>query len=331
MSNEELSPEALAAIERIGKLLALAKDTRGNEAEAQNAMDAALKLLEKHNLDMALVERTKGNAGHAKRQDKSSGGGLYKWQRTLWNSVAGMNMCVYFSIRGLERGSKYENRLVGRAENVLAATLMAQYLQDTVERMAAEWVKDNYETGTSRFIQSAIIWREGAAERLSSRLWDLRWEREAAAREQKADAFKAAGGENALVVITDVIQDEADLNNDYLHGLDPGTTKARRMERERVSAIWQAEQAEKKRLHESRMLIDPEYAAKARLDEAIANQENAKAQQRYDRAYRPRATRETAEDRRRSTHAFRAGYHAASDIGLDQQVGGKSKPHERIG
>jgi hypothetical protein len=317
----ELGAEAVAAIERIGKLLALARDKRGNEAEAQNAMDAALKLLEKHNLDMALVERAKGQGTHAKRDDKTSGGGLYKWQRTIWQSVAKLNMCHYISLRGLEKGSKYENRLIGRPENVLSAKLMAEYLQDTVERLAAEWVRDEYPQGTSRFIKEAVIYREGMAARLDERLWWMRHEREEKAREQKAEAFKAAGGENALVVLTDVIQDEADLNNDYLRGLEPGTTKARRLERDAIYQKWRLENEQKQKAHEARMLVDPNYAAEWRLNQQIAENERKREEAKASRRTYSYRTRETEEDRRRSHSAFSRGYDRGKDIGLDQQVG----------
>lgn len=56
----ELSPEAEKVIDRAAKLLA---QHNNNEHEAA-AMDAALRILEAYNLDMALVERRKGEGVH---------------------------------------------------------------------------------------------------------------------------------------------------------------------------------------------------------------------------------------------------------------------------
>lgn len=130
MSQQELSPEALTAIDKVAKLLAVAKSST-HEGEIANAMSLAMKILEDYGLDMALVERRKGEGGapaHSARQDTAKGGGLYKWQRKVWKDVAELNSCVYFSIRGLARGSKYENRLVGRTENVLGRRALGRQL-----------------------------------------------------------------------------------------------------------------------------------------------------------------------------------------------------------
>lgn len=131
MQQRELTPEAEKAIDRIQKLLALARNN-DNEAEASLAMEAAQRMLEAHNLDMALVERKAGGASGQKREDQKTGGGLYKWQRTVWEHTAILNFCRYQSIRGLAKGSKYENRIIGSQVNVLATNVMGDYLQQTI-------------------------------------------------------------------------------------------------------------------------------------------------------------------------------------------------------
>lgn len=74
MQDQVLTAEAQAAIAKVEKLLTLARNAGANENEAQSALDAAHRILEQHNLDMALVERRIGDSAspHAKRQDKTS-------------------------------------------------------------------------------------------------------------------------------------------------------------------------------------------------------------------------------------------------------------------
>src|SRR5690606_26953988 len=120
-----------------------------------------------YNLDLAQVGGNK-----AARNDKKRKGGLYSWQRNLWKAVAELNFCHYLSIKGLERGSTYQHRLVGSHANVIGTEHMAQYLQDTVERLAQQWAKDNYYK--SVFVREAIAYREGMTARLSERLRERR-------------------------------------------------------------------------------------------------------------------------------------------------------------
>lgn len=102
-------PAALAAIDKVTKLLALANNNP-NEAEAQSALDMAHRILEQHNLDVAhLGQHSKAKINT--RQDDKKGGGSYKWQRQVWEQTAKLNMCVYQSIRA-EAKAKAARRLV---------------------------------------------------------------------------------------------------------------------------------------------------------------------------------------------------------------------------
>lgn len=321
MEQIELNDAALAAIEKVRKLLALAKDKGASEGEATNAMAMASRILEQHNLDMALVERTQGQAGtpHAKRDDKVSGGGLYKWQRGVWEATAKLNMCVYFSIRGLGRGTKYENRVIGRPENVIMTTVMAEYLQQAIERLAAEWAKD--QGYSSRFVREAIIYREGMADRIQNRLWTLQYDRKRESQNAK-EAQASSGAPGTALVLVDVISNEEDLNNDYLNNLEPGTTAKRRHERDIEAKRWGAEQAVKNAMHESRLQLDPEYAEQYRLLQLAEK----KADEAWNKKYggrAGRAYRETATDRRRNHSAYGEGYERGASVSLDRQVGGE--------
>lgn len=327
--NEELSPQAQAAVDRVAKLMAVARDKAATEGEIQNALDLAHRILEQHGLDMALVERKSGESTGAKRKDKSSGGGLYRWQREVWEETAKLNMCRYFSIKGLNKGDKYENRVVGRPENVLMTELMAQYLQDTIERMAAEWAKDRgYQ---SRFVREAIIYREGMAETIGHRLRALHRERvaESKRKEEEARASRPQGEPGTGLVLASVIQSEEDLNTDYLLYKEPGTTARERAENERRWAEYRAAEEAKRIEHERRYAEDDEYAAihdALQAAELLARQKSERAEakraskRKIPVGYRP----ENAQDRRRSHSAFFAGSDAGEKISLNTQVAGSS-------
>jgi hypothetical protein len=330
MQNDQMTPEAQAAIERVMKLLKVARDTRGNEHEAQNAMDMAHQILEKHNLDMAVVEK-KSHTTNGKRDDKTTAGGLYKWQRSIWTATAYLNMCMYYANKGTEKGGKYENRVIGRPENVLMTRIMAEYLQDTIERIAAEWAKD--QGYPSRFVKPAIIFREGMADTIVGRLYDLRWAREQEDRKRRAEAeaSRSANGEapGTSLILADVVQTENDYNTDYLLGLPMGTTAQRRAEREARMYAYQAEVAKAAQEHEARYASDPDYAAEYDAREAEKAEREAKAEAKYQAELerkRRRASnfgasrRINEEDRRRAHSAYSRGRAAGNDVNLDSQI-----------
>jgi hypothetical protein len=321
----QLSTEALAVISKVEKLLALAGNNT-NEAEAQAASEKAMELLAAYNLSMAMVgDSTKT----ATRADKKLNGGLYGWQRDLWNAVAKLNFCEYRFIRGLTKGSSYQHRLVGREENVVSARVMAEYLQQAVERLAQEWSRDlGYR---SVFVREAIAYREGMASRLSSRLWDLRYQRIREDRRKQEEQAANATGQNALV-LADVIHAEEDLNADYMEGLEPGTHARWRAERNARRAKAQAEAAA---LLAKR---DEEEAANPALREARLAQEEAdriqrqKENEEWSRKYEKKQARraKTPAEKRQELNGYWEGYEDGADIGLDKQVDEKKGKTLRI-
>lgn len=238
MTTPEDQAKTDAIIERVKKLLAMAAGN-ANENEAATASRMAQALMEQHNIDMAVLGKSgKGKQGAA-RKDTKEKGGLYGWQRALWKATAELNMCVYWSIKGLARGSVYEHRILGSEVNVLATNLMAEYLQKTIDRLAQEKARtDGYK---SPFVRELIAYREGMASRLVERLREARAERiredERKAREAKAAASHPSAAPGTAIVLADVIANEADLNEDYLRGVEPGTTSRERREREARAAM----------------------------------------------------------------------------------------------
>jgi hypothetical protein len=193
-----------AIIAKVRKLLAMAEGN-ANEHEAAVAAMKAQELLEAYNLDMTSVGRQTNQ--HAPRQDQKQSGGLYKWQRELWYAVATLNFCKYWYHRGLKAGSQYEHQVIGSHANVVGTELMAKYLEQTIERLARQWVAEN-RPGRSIFIKEAIAFREGVSQRISERLWSQRYEHtraEKAKQDAERERNRAQGinTENALVLQSD--------------------------------------------------------------------------------------------------------------------------------
>lgn len=328
MNVNELSAEALAVIEKVKKLLALAEGN-SNENEAASASAKAMELLAAYNLNMTIIGSTaKGKQGA--RSDTKKKGGLYSWQRDLWKAVSELNFCMYWSIKGTARGSTYEHRVLGSQANVISTEVMAEYLQHTVERLAQEWAKPRYR---SVFVREAIAYREGMAYRLVQRLnalriarldEDARKKNEEAARNQHPNAATS----NALV-LADVIESEHDYNLDYLHNLEPGTSARIRAESKARQAAAQAAVDEALRAKKQWRLDNPELAAEEdrlaqEASEKFWSQYTKKNSSRTKRAGREPVVRErapTEQEKRRNLRAFDEGRAKGDEVGLDTQVG----------
>lgn len=326
----ELTQEAVNVIEKVKKLLALAGNNP-NENEAQSATSKAMALLEAYNLDMAIIGNT---AKGSQRNDKKLKGGLYGWQRDLWKAVSELNFCMYWSIKGLTRGSTYEHRILGSHANVVSAEVLAGYLQYTVERLAQEWAKPRY---NSVFVREAIAYREGMAARLVERLNALRSERIKADQATKEEAWAHGATGTQALVLADVVHSEDDYNSDYVHGYEPGYHAQQRAERNARQAAAQAAAAEilaqRKKWEEE----NPEEAAAQRaMNEAEQeaywkqlhdkwakdDEKRAKARERRtgSREAQPQYRQATPQEKRARLHSFAEGKAKANDVGLDKQI-----------
>jgi hypothetical protein len=323
----EMDSKTEAVIAKVRKLLAMA-DGNANENEAAVAAAKAQELLEAYNLNMTIVNRKSGK--HEARDDKRRAGGLYKWQRELWNAIATMNFCKYYYYRGLSAGSQYEHQLIGSKANVVSTEVMGQYLEHTIERLARQWVNTN-RPNKSIFIKEAIAYREGVAANLTNRLWTIRYEhmreQEAARKEERArNAAKGINTENALV-LQDVVNSEEDLNSDYVNKWEPGTSAKLRAEREARQAAADREAARILREMEEYDAAHPEEAAARKKREA---EKAAREYENYKRRSRnQRSRKETAEEKRRRMPSFHDGYSDGDKVQLNKQIG-KNSP-KRIG
>lgn len=328
-----LTQEQTDVIAKVQKLLALAGNNT-NEHEAQAATQKAMDLLSAYNLSMHSV----GKPQVGKREDKRKKGGLYAWQRELWNAVCNLNFCMYWSIKGLTAGSSYEHRILGSEVNVVSAEVMADYLQGAIERLAQAWAKKN--GFKSVFVREAIAYREGMAHGLVLRLNEkrrLQDEADKAAQEEHRRNNPTGNG----IVLADVANSEADLNTDYINGYEPGTTARKRAEAEArraaaTAAYWEQVNAEK-----AKRAADPAYdaACKAKEEEshkasdaywAAADAKSDAATRRRmknankpgydDLGYKLRYRLETAQESRQRMSSFGEGHRAAEKINLDKQV-----------
>lgn len=341
--NNELTDKQKAIIEKVAKLLEVRTDRGASEQEQANAIDLATKLMEAHNLDMSNIERA-GAKGSGKREDKKKSGGLYQWQRDVWAAVAKLNFCVHQSVRGLTRGAKYEHRVIGRVENVLATELMAHYLEQAINRLAKEWVLNRYGPGTSVFIREAIGYREGLAMRVAERVNALRYQREQESKAKAAEAAAAAKHPGAApgtgLVLVSVIQNEADLNNDFMKGWEPGTTQRRREEAEARSAQWEREwEREWEERQAAAQKADDEWKERDPEGWAAAKQAEADERRKREDAAIKREARNAKRRKGVSHYSHKAytekdaardrGYRDGDQISLNDQIDGDTKA--RIG
>lgn len=346
MTDTTAADKTAAVIERVKKLLALAQGN-ANENEAASASAMAQKLMEDHNIDMAVLGKS-GKGTQGARSDKKEKGGLYGWQRDLWKACAELNMCVYWSIKGLERGSVYEHRVLGSEVNVLATKLMAEYLEQTTNRLAQDKAKrDGYR---SPFVRELIAYREGIASRLVERLRDLRRERiendERKKREAAAAASHPSAAPGTSIVLADVIQSEDDLNTDYLHHLEPGTTAARRAERNHRMAMLANQQTlwakgdreafvavygedtaklyDAQAAREAKMAADWQLYLQGKDNETYGKPKKSRPSRSTGGGY-CRERKKTAAEERASLGTYSEGRLKGNSVGLDPQVSRQNK------
>lgn len=290
-------------LDKIRKLLDLAGNNP-NEAEAAAASAKAQALLLEHNLDASLVER-----GDARREDELVEGGFYQWQQDLWDAVARLNFCLYWSQKyrrpnGVDaqgRKALYgrRHRLVGRTVNVQTTIFMAKYLEEVANRLTKDRFPDR------KLDNFSMSYREGVAYRLRQRLdarrvEELTEEREANERRRNEAESKGVSLSTALT-ISSVTTTEKDANVDFVYG--EGTSARRR--------AYQAEAAEENRRRRE------EY-----VRWAAAHPEEAKKKERAERLKAEREGRSASNRRfgKVDDHAFWSGVEAAEKVSLDPQA-----------
>lgn len=348
----------LKVIDRINKLLALSRDGGASEAEASLAAEKAQQLMLEHNLTMAVVEQTGAKAQDGNRvKEGLDRRQVYNWQKVLMQHVAELNFC-HVMLRYEDRGSIYGSRtrvfngyqLIGRAANVASTTVMFDYLVQTIDRLAKEHVQDP----ARYFTRYAHSFREGCSDRITDRLHERQremvaeQERRAKEEQTRRQHPSYAGSNLPVVMASDYIQDEKELNEDLLKGLPPGTTKQRRLDYERRSL--ERRQAFENRLAELKaagedhdvayymasgfsreraleLVAPPAKPAKPAKPETEA--QKRKRLERERRQVERDWEKRQREAKRLNSDGYWAGHDAGANVGLDQQINEDRK--RRIG
>lgn len=321
--------EQLAAIERVKKLMAMADHPNTNENEAANATAMANDILTRLNLSMGDLSAEQDRDS---RSDTRILGGFYQHERDLWEAVAELNFCYYWTVKvryDAERARKerrkwaHHHRLVGRSVNIISTEVMATYLLSTIERLVKEWCAANrrWEKFHPRS-ETAVSFRKGCTARIIEKINDRR---EALIREEKRKQREnetraqhpAAVVENALVV-TNLVKSEAASNYDFMHG--EGAWDRRVASQAQWERDWEERERREAAEHERKMRDDPKYRREF-------EREQEKAEKRWERR-REKAQRDF-ERGMGDRGAWMGGYDKGDDISLDQQV--KHDPMKRIG
>ena len=153
-------------IDKLRKLLALGDTSRGaTEAEAQAAMAKAHELLAAHNLTMADIEAPGGKIEEV-IQDEISTTMKDSWRDIVWTAVGKTFFCFVAKYVGTKRMA-----IIGRPADVAATKMMAKYLTETAERLAA---------ASSEDVRFKNAYRLGFAHRIAKRCYEIVQERTSA-------------------------------------------------------------------------------------------------------------------------------------------------------
>lgn len=286
---------------KVKALLALAQSP--NEHEASAAAEKAQELMLAYNLDMAQTPTR-----HA-RGEKRFGGGLYKWQRTLWDGIAKLNFCMYWCEKGTAKGAKWEHKLLGAEHNVASAKVLADYLEQAINR----FVVNTYGSAPADYFSaSANSYRQGMADKLAARLADKRWAAKMEEARRAAEAKHPSGTANALVVtISDLEEEEMWANLDALHGREPGYNKAISLEHR---AAWQRRAAAEKEADEALKAADPLGYQERKAKEKAASDE-------FSRKYWEKQGKKDARKKVKEKPAsYWEGLYDGDRIALDEQL-----------
>lgn len=309
-------------IRRIQKLLAVAA-LHTDEKESAAAMALVQTILAEYNLDMAIIQDKAKAAGQSVADEKRekttiNRSAMYEWQQSLAKTIAECNFCFYW-VREQPNGTakngwktKYVKRhvVLGRESNVMAVTMMLDYLFDTLERLLPY-------PNTERLSRSAISWRTGAAARLQERI-QKQFQESQKRPEPSADVPAGA------IVLADVYRTEYTKNYDAHWGEGSyAAAQLRRAEYDNALVERQNAELEARQALEAMLASETPAQRERRLrrqaqDEAKQNAANAKYWERHDR-------KEQAKSRRTDWSAYAQGEKVGKSINLNKQVDTKTQ------
>lgn len=338
--SDEMGEGMQKVVEQIRKLMAHAAGTTNMEESATFTAKAQEMLL-KHNLDAALIEQAQGRID-GKREDAKLDGGFYLFQRELYEAVAKLNFCMYFTEdyvtvrdKTIKRGKaryrydpktgdyikgqriyakgdkviKKRHRIIGRQVNTAATQSMATYIEQSIERI----IRDRLAQGGGKIDFSqlysnwGISFREGAVSVLVEKIESRRRLQIKAEEAKRRAAEKTAMGKASSatgLTIADLTKSEEAANYDFVYG-EGAWAEGLAMEA-RAAARWKKELDRRAKLAKD----DP---AKAKAEE-----EERRKESRGRSWSGPR-------ERSKDYSAYRAGHEAADRISIDPQAGHVAK------
>jgi hypothetical protein len=186
-------------LDRIRKLLELSKDP-DNENEAAAAAGAAQKLMEKHRIEEAMLDRTPADEPiENERLDGKWRGRGTTWKQRLAGALAKTNQCrIYFS------GGA--TRLVGRPSDMATVRYMYEYLIRELTGLGKKWGKqfeDEYGEAPGRTPHNSF--KIGAVNTISNRLYQAQKEARRHEQELAESADRVRGMSTALVRVNSAI------------------------------------------------------------------------------------------------------------------------------
>jgi hypothetical protein len=312
-------------VDKIQKLFAMAERAKGNENEAQVAMDKAQELLVKYNLDLATVQehaKKSGTAADTGKRDyaKVNRSAMYEWQQQLVNTIATCNFCVHWiTTESQEYNKRYSwgmekayravkrHKILGREANVAVVLNMVDYLFETIERL----LEIPFPNNKDRLSRAAISWRMGVAERLRERIKHKY--------EEMRQADYATQGEqvySTALAVRRVDEAEEIANYDFRYG--QGAWLAAQ-ERSKRWEIEYKEKADREAAEHAALLASETPVQKARreAEERKQAEKDAKASERYWRRYQ---REQEAREARIDYTAVAAGRKVGDTISLNGQL-----------
>lgn len=181
-------------IERVRKLLALARDKGATEGERDNALRMAHATIAKYNLDMAECERdpSKRKAAEEEREFQMAQFFGRPWARQVAIACAELFFCEYMFMAAT-RAKETKHLFVGKSSNATTARLMAEWLVDAIMREGKKHQRE-IDGGNEAYRSFSM----GAALRIRDRVREIRLAAEDAS---KALAASASGGSAGTAIV----------------------------------------------------------------------------------------------------------------------------------
>jgi hypothetical protein len=202
MTEENGKQDRERILEKIKKLLAMARDGRGNVNEAEAAARQAQALMRKHNIEhLEAIEQELRNEESIVQEARRSGMTTHKTTKSSvpdWCSAMAYGCAKLFDafvfIRKMDDGNRFLIFAGMRADAQVAAWTF-DYLVDTVTRASKQFTRDCRKRGDRRSLGDTRVrqrsFRLGMATEILQRLLQLK----------KQQMGEAVPGQNALVVM----------------------------------------------------------------------------------------------------------------------------------